>query len=56
MCNRQASPGIAEFMFLFNCLRRPEREEKRAAPGTLDSKAAKFAASALALRTPGRHL
>jgi hypothetical protein len=56
MCNRQASLGIAEFMFLFNCLRERDAEEKRAAPGTRDSKAAKFAASALALRAPGRHL
>src|SRR6187397_383454 len=45
MCNRQASPRIAEFMFLFKCLRRTEAEEKRAAPGTCDSKAAKFAGS-----------
>jgi len=56
MCNRQASPGIAEFLFLFNCLRMPEVEEKRTAPGTRDSKAAKFAGSPLALRAPGRHL
>src|SRR6187397_1563512 len=45
MCNRQASPGIAEFMFLFNCLRRREAEEKCTAPGTRDSNAAKFAGS-----------
>ena len=55
-CNRQASLGIAEFVFLFNCLRRREAEEKRAAPGTRDSKAAKFAGLRLALRAPGRHL
>src|SRR6186997_102795 len=45
MCNRQAIPRIAEFMFLFKRLRRTEAEEKRAAPGTCDSKAAKFAGS-----------
>jgi hypothetical protein len=56
MCNRQASPGIAEFMFLFNCLRRREAEDKRTVPGTRDSEAAKFAGSRLALRAPGRHL
>jgi hypothetical protein len=56
MCNRQASLGIAEFVFLFNCLRGREAEEKRAAPGTRDSKAAKFAGRRLALRTTGRHL
>jgi hypothetical protein len=56
MCNRQASPGIAEFVFLFNRLRRRETQQKRIAPGTRDSKAAKFAGSPLALRATGRHL
>jgi hypothetical protein len=56
MCNRQASPGIAEFMFLFNCLCRRQAEGKRTVPGTRDSEAAKFAGSRLALRAPGRHL
>jgi hypothetical protein len=56
MCNRQASPGIAEFVFLFNCLWTQEAEDKRTAPGTRDSEAAKFAGSRLALRAPGRHL
>jgi hypothetical protein len=56
MCNRQASPGIAEFVFLFNCLRTRRAEDMRTALGTRDSEAAKFAGSRLALRAPGRHL
>jgi hypothetical protein len=56
MCNRQASPGFAEFVFLFNCLPRQEAEKSAPRPGTRDSKAAKFAGSPLALRAPGRHL
>jgi hypothetical protein len=56
MCNRQASPGIAEFVFLFNRLRTRQAKVNRTGPGTRDSKAAKFAGSPLALRAPGRHL
>jgi hypothetical protein len=56
MCNRQASPGIAEFVFLFKRLRGREAEEEHAAPGTRDSQAAKFAGPLLALRASRRHL
>jgi hypothetical protein len=56
MCNRQASPGIAEFVFLFNCLRTREAEEKRAVPGTRDAKRQILPVRRLALRAPSRHL